>query len=246
MCARFIPAYAGNAPSRSSRNRARPVHPRIRGERAKGRFPSATRTGSSPHTRGTRGLGAGSRIGRRFIPAYAGNASGLSLTRGIQSVHPRIRGERLDLHQKRHCTSGSSPHTRGTLLDGGGVCHEDRFIPAYAGNASQSVFTSKPSVVHPRIRGERSWLLHSVLLFVGSSPHTRGTPGGLAAAIGATTVHPRIRGERGKSASDVQDQLGSSPHTRGTRRDLQNAARKWRFIPAYAGNAFSRPQPTSR
>ena len=71
---RFIPAYAGNANWRCATRQVWTVHPRIRGERAKGRFPSATRTGSSPHTRGTPEHPAGQPVPARFIPAYAGNA----------------------------------------------------------------------------------------------------------------------------------------------------------------------------
>ena len=81
---------------------------------------------------------------------------------------------------------------------------------------------------------------------IGSSPHTRGTPGGLAAAIGATTVHPRIRGERAATCRTPHASGGSSPHTRGTHSRVRSRQAAKRFIPAYAGNAQRRPDGRRR
>jgi len=51
-------------------------------------------------------------------------------------------------------STGSSPHTRGTLkktLEGSAPA---RFIPAYAGNTQCTPFRFHGFSVHPRIRGE--------------------------------------------------------------------------------------------
>ena len=91
----------------------------------------------------------------------------------------------------------------------------------------------------------------------GSSPHTRGAqnksmgrggtsrfiPAYAGNALRATPayppppVHPRIRGERMivRLLADRMD--GSSPHTLGTRAPQPGPARRYRFIPACAGNA---------
>ena len=53
-CARFIPAYAGNAHTRRTPASVAPVHPRIRGERCRAVNNVLPNCGSSPHTRGTR------------------------------------------------------------------------------------------------------------------------------------------------------------------------------------------------
>ena len=50
---RFIPAYAGNALLSVDSTTAKPVHPRIRGERAIAKSRCVSAIGSSPHTRGT-------------------------------------------------------------------------------------------------------------------------------------------------------------------------------------------------
>ena len=111
---RFIPAYAGNACSPCRSHAPRPVHPRIRGERALRGLEHLAEHGSSPHTRGTPGFLHYVRHFHRFIPAYAGNAPRTRAIPGSSSVHPRIRGERTKEEFTPFVESGSSPHTRGT------------------------------------------------------------------------------------------------------------------------------------
>ena len=133
------------------------------------------RTGSSPHTRGTRSATARNRPCPRFIPAYAGNASRIMRLMVFRPVHPRIRGERVHTVCKPNDTFGSSPHTRGTPGNCRTILQTARFIPAYAGNAAGSGGGNPVQPVHPRIRGERSYLVWFCRDAPGSSPHTRGT-----------------------------------------------------------------------
>ena len=173
--------------------------------------------GSSPHTRGTRASGP--------------------RCRPLPPVHPRIRGERHRRPGSVRAETGSSPHTRGTLEKMFIRQRDERFIPAYAGNALRNACLE--------------------LGPTGSSPHTRGTPAAAPAAavrerfipayagnagqlpfVGSrSSVHPRIRGERLACSKVDKYRAGSSPHTRGTRQADQLAFRVHRFIPAYAGNA---------
>ena len=153
---RFIPAYAGNAPRMPRRPTRSPVHPRIRGERKTSDLCKQHPDGSSPHTRGTLHRNVRNLVGRRFIPAYAGNASSACGQRSCSPVHPRIRGEREVLKKRVLVIDGSSPHTRGTPEPTTRLRSEVRFIPAYAGNASCCLCIPSLNTVHPRIRGERS------------------------------------------------------------------------------------------
>ena len=239
---RFIPAYAGNAPPIAKRSRSGSVHPRIRGERHTASDGLKTRTGSSPHTRGTLRQAVDSPRGRRFIPAYAGNAV----------------SERGMIETK----TGSSPHTRGTLAGAIAEGGHGRFIPAYAGNARRPLPHWKRTSVHPRIRGERVSCSCTSSRWPGSSPHTRGThpvlfhdcqqvrfiPAYAGNAVQqlagrhVPAVHPRIRGERPGDQIVEASTFGSSPHTRGTQERQAPEGHSWRFIPAYAGNA-RRPLP---
>ena len=151
------------------------VHPRIRGERAGDFRMRLERAGSSPHTRGTLRDGTPGRAILRFIPAYAGNAFWGCSSAASVSVHPRIRGERCVTHSMCPAIGGSSPHTRGTHEVDAGRCKINRFIPAYAGNATGPAMMPREGPVHPRIRGERHATQQLTQLVLGSSPHTRGT-----------------------------------------------------------------------
>ena len=234
---RFIPAYAGNAPQERTQIDQVAVHPRIRGERHVQQQRNVLDAGSSPHTRGTPWTTRSSIFCPRFIPAYAGNAADHSLQVEGRAVHPRIRGERESLDSTVMEDGGSSPHTRGTLRPTPPIPHRRRFIPAYAGNASEKTRIWICEAVHPRIRGERCSRTIAISSVTGSSPHTRGTRDRLGFAVGLwrfipayagnactgrtfyrpAPVHPRIRGERLASAGLLNQGYGSSPHTRGTR-----------------------------
>ena len=130
------------------------VHPRTRGEHEPSRPWRRARSGSSPHTRGTSPDGRGERRHRRFIPAHAGNIPVPNLAASHTTVHPRTRGEHGRMRWRSGQVNGSSPHTRGTCVPGYHHCRRLRFIPAHAGNITQTLLCSLPYSVHPRTRGE--------------------------------------------------------------------------------------------
>ena len=132
---RFIPAYAGNATTLHRPHFWNSVHPRIRGERDPTYTTDGLKRGSSPHTRGTHWRYLGRWLGRRFIPAYAGNARAPRWPTWPNTVHPRIRGERPISRANHRRIAGSSPHTQGTHRGEREESKAERFIPAYAGNA---------------------------------------------------------------------------------------------------------------
>ena len=113
---RFIPACAGNAGTSPASTARHSVHPRMRGERGLVGVLKPPGGGSSPHTRGTQHGQPEHPLHPRFIPAYAGNASGSSTVIVHFPVHPRIRGERGLSMSGDSLVIGSSPHTRGTLI----------------------------------------------------------------------------------------------------------------------------------
>ena len=194
---RFIPACAGNAsPARSGGPRG-PVHPRMRGERTTHRIRSAAHGGSSPHARGTRSVFKTVLHRDRFIPACAGNANWRFRARCVGTVHPRMRGERGKCSRCPHVQRGSSPHARGTHLNGTHNPEKLRFIPACAGNAARA--DGRPGLVsvHPRMRGER-WTPPLLMPpSVGSSPHARGTLMVHAVHLGQIRFIPACAGNAG-------------------------------------------------
>ena len=152
-----------------------PVHPRWRGEHAPMVTHWAKLLGSSPLARGTR---HGSRVrarGTRFIPAGAGNTSGPCRWHLARPVHPRWRGEHIGCKCLFTLFNGSSPLARGTQKRRRMVVVERRFIPAGAGNTSNSSYWAITSPVHPRWRGEHATIPSSARFPAGSSPLARGT-----------------------------------------------------------------------
>ena len=155
---RFIPAGAGNTSCSAVSAPSVSVHPRRRGEHSRRCCLRCSRRGSSPQARGTlRGCGVRGRgwhrplgsspqargtlydrsLGSslaRFIPAGAGNTWSSPLARGLVTVHPRRRGEHVDLGNPDKTAAGSSPQARGTPHPTGRVPRPCRFIPAGAGN----------------------------------------------------------------------------------------------------------------
>ena len=71
----IIPALAGNTISTPGWIRTRSDHPRSRGEYARGAFHRPPQLGSSPLSRGIRGVDTDTAYQVRIIPALAGNTS---------------------------------------------------------------------------------------------------------------------------------------------------------------------------
>ena len=131
-----------------------------------------------------------------------------------------------------------------------------RLIPAHAGSTNLGSAQRSNSRAHPRSRGEHRCASHSPPKHQGSSPLTRGAPGGLAEAAelsrlipahaGSTLAggsrprrlgaHPRSRGEHQDPGQSAEANGGSSPLTRGAL-DASIAGRSHdRLIPAHAGS----------
>ena len=153
-----------------------PVHPRWRGEQRRCHYRGAIPTrfipagagnslhaypahraslGSSPLARGT-GRQKNSRTASgRFIPAGAGNSIAYSTIRQCFSVHPRWRGEQIEIQREGNQVLGSSPLARGTVSFQSWKILSSRFIPAGAGNRQCRYIEDQILSVHPRWRGEQ-------------------------------------------------------------------------------------------
>ena len=214
-------------------------------------------SGSSPRMRGTQQPAGKGVVGRRFIPAYAGNAPATPWSLWTTPVHPRVCGERASGALLTWGDTGSSPRMRGTQLALPRQDLDGRFIPAYAGNAQPVSRPCRSDPVHPRVCGERATSTSWNCVWTGSSPRMRGTPAFRCAGRGVrrfipayagnaarrhhreqrAPVHPRVCGERTPHSLCCLTSCGSSPRMRGTHRVKWQDRQLRRFIPAYAGNA---------
>ena len=213
---RFIPGYAGNASGLIDQFRADSVYPRLRGERMWPVLITPSHHGLSPATRGTPAVNLTAADSWRFIPGYAGNASGKFRFQGFEPVYPRLRGERFLIKIAHVVYLGLSPATRGTHRIVLTRKMLTRFIPGYAGNAANASLVSIANTVYPRLRGERRVSFRVCHPYFGLSPATRGTlliagvvvafwrfiPGYAGNALNnkvnnpVDAVYPRLRGER--------------------------------------------------
>ena len=255
---RLIPAHAGK--TGRPRNGGCPprAHPRSRGENSSSPSWSVDFRGSSPLTRGKRGLVASWSEREGLIPAHAGKTITTVSRHSVSSAHPRSRGENSGCECGSPGEGGSSPLTRGKRGPAGWWGLPGWLIPAHAGKTAWVVAVPGRWWAHPRSRGENQQAAIEEQKAKGSSPLTRGKrrPEGrgrggrrlIPAHAGKTSVpcrsrpgsraHPRSRGENDGASGVGQASWGSSPLTRGKldrRGRLEGLAG---LIPAHAGKTF--------
>ena len=151
---RLIPAHAGKTSGSRKTRALSTAHPRSRGENAARRLRGRRPEGSSPLTRGKRGVDCELRRLAGLIPAHAGKTENDSLPRNRGRAHPRSRGENRSARASARFWAGSSPLTRGKR-----TCQRGPSLRQRA---------------HPRSRGENSCGGWSPSTPAGSSPLTRG------------------------------------------------------------------------
>ena len=193
----------------------------------------------------------------RFIPACAGNSFEALRGSPRYPVHPRVCGEQSCSYGIFTAVIGSSPRVRGT--DASMPCRAIilRFIPACAGNRSESKACRRTQSVHPRVCGEQCDMSMTFGRANGSSPRVRGTAGSvhgyahcsrfIPACAGnryersltnfPIPVHPRVCGEQSAASVFSGEKTGSSPRVRGTGQYRYRNRLQRRFIPACAGNS---------
>ena len=170
----IIPALAGNTGWRPMWWSPEWDHPRSRGEYDLASHHDSCSAGSSPLSRGIPWGVGDELLGRRIIPALAGNTELPSASLMGTPDHPRSRGEYARGAGVGSPGSGSSPLSRGILAGVVGEGDAQRIIPALAGNTKTARMPPTPPKDHPRSRGEYS---AAVVVFVvppGSSPLSRG------------------------------------------------------------------------
>ena len=161
----------------------------------------------------------------------------MSRSSSSSRAHPRSRGEHVCEYTFTTSWQGSSPLTRGALVEYTSLPPGSRLIPAHAGSTRWWRARAPRPRAHPRSRGEHGESHRTLGLREGSSPLTRGAPGGgrpagravrlIPAHAGSTSIaiilavvsgaHPRSRGEHLDTLDAAPSSPGSSPLTRGAR-----------------------------
>ena len=174
---RLIPAHAGKTFRHVSAIHEWRAHPRSRGENATRLRSCVRRSGSSPLTRGKRGLRCFRCLRGRLIPAHAGKTPGVQDIKNARAAHPRSRGENVIGVCLSSAIHGSSPLTRGKRPPRTGATRLTRLIPAHAGKTPTLTALTVTARAHPRSRGENGRGVGGGVERGGSSPLTRGKHG---------------------------------------------------------------------
>ena len=154
------------------------------------------RKGSPPPMRGKDCTGLVFNAGNRITPAYAGKRLTDSTEGCISWDHPRLCGEKKPLPVPRKTQLGSPPPMRGKAGKSIDKRHKSGITPAYAGKSVLGSSIITPCEDHPRLCGEKSYILNFVLLYSGSPPPMRGK-GNLENWIKTTTrITPAYAGKR--------------------------------------------------
>ena len=137
---------------------------------------STALAGSSPLTRGKLGDSGIFISWTGLIPAHAGKTRRNSKRGPTRRAHPRSRGENQNGEETTPPRKGSSPLTRGKLLDACPQAVNEGLIPAHAGKTAASGGPTNPGGAHPRSRGENR----------GDRPASIGARGLIPAHAGKT------------------------------------------------------------
>ena len=240
MRAGLIPAHAGKTPSGPPPSSAR-AHPRSRGENEAGDEKGSTFEGSSPLTRGKPVLGTGTALAHGLIPAHAGKTNPLGPRHSLRRAHPRSRGENTLIRADDKKFEGSSPLTRGKPAGQALAVSALGLIPAHAGKTGTGIGGIGRPWAHPRSRGENVGRVRRTGQLRGSSPLTRGKPGGHGAPDFRRRLIPAHAGKTSHHGAHGGGVAGSSPLTRGKRACHLNAGVKVGLIPAHAGKTVVIP-----
>ena len=130
---RIIPAHAGQTPIHARPANARPDHPRACGANSSVISMETTVSGSSPRMRGKRPRQRRGRVGRRIIPAHAGQTPLPDPAHRVRTNHPRACGANPAALSALGAHVGLSPRMRGKHSHKHLDRLDVRIIPAHAG-----------------------------------------------------------------------------------------------------------------
>ena len=257
---RSIPACAGEPRRTASASRSVRVYPRVCGGTSAPMRVVCGLSGLSPRVRGNLSISAYPVIGKRSIPACAGEPQGGVVKRFRGKVYPRVCGGTDYDGNVLDAATGLSPRVRGNLAALGDNYPCVGSIPACAGepypcSGSCGVSGVYPRVcggtarrpgdlqavrgLSPRVRGNRSYP-DPCFMSSRSIPACAGEPSFTGVSCIYVQVYPRVCGGTAIVSVAVIIYSGLSPRVRGNH-DYAHLPMSWmRSIPACAGEPCHR------
>ena len=252
---RITPAWAGKSFDSLTVCRRLRDHPRVGGEKTRGKGGRCPTLGSPPRGRGKVVSTKNSKGISRITPAWAGKRHSMYQRETGAKDHPRVGGEKSPHAACCPRWIGSPPRGRGK------VPFFRRFVtiagitPAWAGKSKNGCVELSQCKDHPRVGGEKP--ISNLCLFwvKGSPPRGRGKDWAKTGAYNAQGItpawagksttarrlwppsrdHPRMGGEKSMARMSSSSMRGSPPHGRGKAAAPPHPARFSGITPAWAG-----------
>ena len=211
--------------------------------------------GLSPHLRGSRNPLRLAHLGKRPIPAPAGQPSAHRAAAGAPRAYPRTCGAATGIHAGLWREGGLSPHLRGSRCRMAPVPGRCGPIPAPAGQPNSKLYDKSDARAYPRTCGAAPDRHRRAGDDQGLSPHLRGSrerhraagplQGPIPAPAGQPAsgsrrrkgwgAYPRTCGAACPCSRHSPTSRGLSPHLRGSPQDVASNGLNDGPIPAPAG-----------
>ena len=260
---RSIPACAGEPSVAICLARVAGVYPRVCGGTCHNALDRIISHGLSPRVRGNLYRDLGPELGRRSIPACAGEPPAPGSWPCAGRVYPRVCGGTGMPFVGEESYQGLSPRVRGNRQGTRGLSREEGSIPACAGEPAGPGPGAEHGGVYPRVCGGTSCGVSSFCGRVGLSPRVRGNRGtaptrsrrsrSIPACAGEPhsetphsrcyRVYPRVCGGTGTLRWGRRRGGGLSPRVRGNPSEIATAVVCAGSIPACAGEPASASHP---
>ena len=158
----ITPAYAGKRQYSQPNELPAGDHPRVCGEKGRRAESVTSGLGSPPRMRGKDSQHLYGKAADRITPAYAGKRPRFLSGCGVALDHPRVCGEKSTRPVSPRRSSGSPPRMRGKAGSFLASHPELRITPAYAGKRLDLAIVRFARQDHPRVCGEKRFLLSSL------------------------------------------------------------------------------------
>ena len=132
---------------------------------------------------------------RGITPAYAGKSIDTACRRAGWWDHPRLCGEKEPSDRMLSIPTGSPPPMRGKATARGHAKKSAGITPAYAGKSSLVADTQRRRQDHPRLCGEKVFILSFPPYSRGSPPPMRGKDGENVVMQGYPGITPAYAGK---------------------------------------------------
>lgn len=154
--ARITPAWAGKSQRIGRKTAGKGAHPRVGGEKARGRVRSSCAAGSPPRRRGKECRIFMDYLDEGITPAWAGKSLFSSVSEVSLRDHPRVGGEKSGAVGQMTDKQGSPPHGRGKVRLAPLIQLLVGIIPAWAGKRRGHASGPCKHGDHPRMGGEKA------------------------------------------------------------------------------------------